>query len=66
LSPAAPLIWRKRQAFHSLLQKFLPDSMRSSWKRMSCPCGAIEHDAEAQAVGAVLRDEVERIGRVAE
>jgi hypothetical protein len=38
----SPLIWRKRHAFQSLLQKFFPLSMRSSWKRMSCPCGAID------------------------
>ena len=42
LSPAGPLIWRNRQAFHSLLQKFLPPSIRSSWNRMSWPWGAVE------------------------
>ena len=42
LSAISPLIWRKRHAFQSLLQKFFPPSMRSSWKRMSCPWGAID------------------------
>jgi hypothetical protein len=42
LSPASPLIWRKRQAFQSLLQKFLPLSIRSSWKADVLPWGAID------------------------
>ena len=42
LSSAGPLIWRNRQAFQSLLQKFFPPSIRSSWNRMSWPWGAME------------------------